>query len=402
MCSRPIWAQPLLIGLLEDGSNYLTDLSEGDETMTKLRDALISIGLIAAFISAPVKAQIEAYDVGYQDEAPPEGRLRTRQKQNTGGVIINNSLGANAGAAQNQAQSQAQMQPTTYVEASPLVESRADLMRKARQGAEVQTEQKIVEKLEESRLDDERRRADRLFGNRLETPQTVEVAPVLNEVTVIEPTKVKVKETNVVAENIIVVDDDISRHKPSKNYDYYFGGNLGMIQYSQVENMQGNGALGFSVGTDLGNGFSLEGSFLYSNFYINEFWLINYFKEMDQYNYNFAAKFTPFKSVFKPYVGALVGYTYRSYQDRTPGAFPYVPNEGQISTGTVDFGGILGIDFDIADNFAIGGEYRYSRNLINTSEYDFLMRSDLRQPQYTTPIEELSYSTFTVNGKFTF
>ncbi len=57
-----------------------------------------------------------------------------------------------------------QEQPTTVVEASPLMESNAERMRKQRQGLEVNTEQRIVEKLEEARMEDERARAERLFG----------------------------------------------------------------------------------------------------------------------------------------------------------------------------------------------------------------------------------------------
>ena len=58
-----------------------------------------------------------------------------------------------------------QQQPVTEVEASPLSESRAEMLRKARRQTEVQTEQKIVEKLEASRLADEKKRAKKLYVN---------------------------------------------------------------------------------------------------------------------------------------------------------------------------------------------------------------------------------------------
>ena len=59
-----------------------------------------------------------------------------------------------------------QKQPTTVIEATPLTESRAEKMRRARQDTELQTEQKIVEKLEQSRIEDEKKRSDVLFGDR--------------------------------------------------------------------------------------------------------------------------------------------------------------------------------------------------------------------------------------------
>ena len=57
-------------------------------------------------------------------------------------------------------------QPTTVIEASPLTESKAETIRKARQDAELATEQTIVEKLEMSRMEDEKRRAEVLFGDK--------------------------------------------------------------------------------------------------------------------------------------------------------------------------------------------------------------------------------------------
>ncbi|MFN9066012.1 MAG: hypothetical protein ACK5V3_02210, partial [Bdellovibrionales bacterium] len=65
-----------------------------------------------------------------------------------------------------------QKQPTTLIEASPLTDSRAEGLRKARQDAELSTEAKIVEKLEQSRLEDERRRAQILFGDKLNGGET--------------------------------------------------------------------------------------------------------------------------------------------------------------------------------------------------------------------------------------
>ncbi|MCB0411754.1 MAG: outer membrane beta-barrel protein [Bdellovibrionales bacterium] len=372
------------------------------------------IALAAAFAINSAHAQnLDNVNVGYQDDYETNGMNRSGSRaSNTapGGVVILNSQ--QAGATADQRQSQVS-QPTTYVEASPLVESRADAMRKARQGAEVQTEQKIVEKLEESRLEDERPRADRLFGDRFEPVHPVVNAPTATSGVVVAPVVTK-SETNVGQVNVDSKDNEVEIIKGSsheKHHDdhwhssdnkYYVGGNFGVAEYFDISNMQGNGALGFTLGTIIDNGFMFEGSFLYSNYYIDEFWKIDYFKEMNQYNYNFTTKYSPFKYSFRPYVGASLGYTYRSYTNRTPGYYQGIPDDDSINTNAVDLGLLLGLDLAVTDNFMIGAEYRYNRNLINRSEYDFLTRSDLRMPQYGTPIEELSYYTLLVNGKFLF
>lgn len=88
--------------------------------------------------------------------------------------IVNQATPSSSAVASNNNESQqsqstiVQKQPTTFVEASPLVESKAEQMRKSRVDAEAQTETKIVEKLETSRLEDEKRRADVLFGSKFE------------------------------------------------------------------------------------------------------------------------------------------------------------------------------------------------------------------------------------------
>src|SRR5690606_2509930 len=59
-----------------------------------------------------------------------------------------------------------QTQPTTVIQANPLTESRADKLRRQRQNLELETELKIVEQLESSRMEDEKQRAGVLFGNK--------------------------------------------------------------------------------------------------------------------------------------------------------------------------------------------------------------------------------------------
>ncbi|PWU17424.1 MAG: hypothetical protein C5B49_08895 [Bdellovibrio sp.] len=73
-----------------------------------------------------------------------------------------------------------QKQPVTVIESSPLVEAKIDRFRKVRQDEEVKTEQKIAEKLELSRIEDERRRTEVLFGDRLNALGAQEAVRVQN------------------------------------------------------------------------------------------------------------------------------------------------------------------------------------------------------------------------------
>lgn len=408
--------------------------------------------LVAVIAASNVQAQdIESLDVELQS-VESDSRSTKRSKQvveveqqqiapPNGGVWIVNSQGgsqASNTSASNQ-ESQLVNQPTTYVEASPLSESRADEIRKARQGAEINTEQRIVEKLEESRLKDERRRAQRLFGNRWDSmsdddadvevkqvqtqvqsqPQVIQVVPVQavddkkdsdwdrkkweeeREREARENQKIEEAKSEIISEIRSQSIKEEAKVELQEAAKVYVGGTLGVAEYSDVGNMQGNGAAGVVIGTLMPNGLIVEGGFTYSNYYIDEFWMQNYFKEMDQYNFNMAVKFSPLKGMFQPLIGGTAGYTYRNYTDRTPG-LTGGPSEEEIATNAVDLGILVGLDLALTDSFTLGTEYRYSRNLVNRSESDFINRGDLRRPEYTTPIEELDYYMLTVNGKFTF
>ncbi|MBK8201019.1 MAG: hypothetical protein IPK68_01385 [Bdellovibrionales bacterium] len=73
-----------------------------------------------------------------------------------------------------------QQQPTTYVEATPSPESRTEQFRRARQDAEANTEKILSEKLEESRLVDERRRLEKILGNTIEGRRQIRSLSSLN------------------------------------------------------------------------------------------------------------------------------------------------------------------------------------------------------------------------------
>ncbi|RME18511.1 MAG: hypothetical protein D6797_00280 [Bdellovibrio sp.] len=304
-------------------------------------------------------------------------------------------------------------QPPTYVEASPLSLSKAELMRKKRQEAEIATEQKIVEKLEESRLEDERRRAERLFGNKNltvseddqnkeekaekeekpQTPQVVVVSPVPQPSVAPAPEKdlsANVKEDlkNIVEEN-----------KEKKNQTYV-SPSVGMAEYLDCPcfDVKGNLAAGIVVGREFPSNFALEGQFIYSNYYVGQDYFA--YKEMNQYNFGLAAKYLlKFKRV-EFNVGGIATYTYRRYTNPYGTGVYYYGYPDDEKTYALDFGVTAGIDFNISDRIAVGFDYRYMMNITNRSNLDYRyyyggLYSDYR-------LEASDYQVMSLVAKFRF
>lgn len=350
-----------------------------------------------------------------------------------GVVILNTNTNTNSNEAQAQAVTK---QPTTYVQASPLVDSRAEQLRNQRQSAEIATEQKIVEKLESSRLEDERERAERLFGDRLQKSEPAPAptpAPVVQQPVQVVPVYTAPVETvnvdadkedlstvkkeiidavkEVQAERATIADLKQEEAQDTSGVEkYYVGGLLGVTNYD-ANNVESNGAGGFTLGTVMNNGVIVEGSFLFSNYYLNQWWKdYDFFKEVDQYNFDVAVKYSPFSGSFMPYVGGFVGYTYRKYTDRSYDyaygnnyyGYDSYPADEEVTSNSVDYGVLIGMDFYVSKNFAIGAEYKYSMNLFNNSDSDFINRSDWREPSNTEPLEEVGYSVFGISGKIAF
>ncbi|MCB0364382.1 MAG: porin family protein [Bdellovibrionaceae bacterium] len=305
-------------------------------------------------------------------------------------------------------------QPTTYVEANPLQDSRADQLRRARQDAEISTEKKIVEKLEESRLEDEKRRANHLFGDRLNTmnaePQPQAPVPVYTEpqaVQVIQqPMAAPAPQENdedMKAEIMDAVRTELSEikkeEKKKPEQRYYLSGAIGMAEYIDVVNVEGNVATGLTFGTEMDTGVVVEAGFHYSNYYIDEYWSYPFFKELDQYNFTIAAKYSLLKGKIRPQIGALAGYTYRKYFDRGYQSFGY-SNDSEVTSKSFDLGMIVGLDVDLTDSFAIGVDYRYIMNVTSRTDSEFL--TSRFKPLWGDPVEDLDYTLITLNGKFRF
>lgn len=331
-------------------------------------------------------------------------------------TVIMNSTNSSAST------SQAVQQPTTVVEAAPVSDSKADLMRKARQNEEIKTEQKIVEKLEESRLKEEQQRAERLFGNKLDAAPAAAVVPVVaeekkEEVKKEEPKEVAPTPAQVTIEKIEIVQPkeepikeekiepaavskiEVEEEKPVDAKDSFFvGGLLGVANY-QASNVKSNYALGFSVGMNFKTNFVLEGSFLYSNHTVDTYWQAPLYRDLDQMDFGVAGKYYILPGKLKPYLGASLTYINRKYTDRIMGWNGQSYNTNQSEETNAINGGLLGgVDYQINEKFLIGGGLDYNMNISNQNNF----LSQYQIPQGVTPLEEVDYYTVKINAKLTF
>lgn len=322
---------------------------------------------------------------------------------------------ANAQAAQ------VQKQPVTLIESTPLVESKAEQMRKNRQDAEVQTEQKIVEKLESSRLDDEKRRADVLFGDKfnqlqsqtapvpaapvqaapvVQTPVLVQAAPVVTPVEPKENIRDVVREELAAAKSSLIVEAPV---EPAPTEIRYFGGVVGIGDYPDVKNVRGNYSFGAAFGTKY-DGMILEGSFLYSNYTVEKIDCncVSYYPTLvdtNQYQAAISAKYQLMSGLVRPVLGGLVAYSYRKYDwTNVVNNYAYSNYGSSSDSHAVDLGVSAGVDLEISKKFALGFEYRYMFNL--SSRVDD--QSIVTGPEYGTPLEKLSYYTLGLAAKVNF
>ncbi len=317
---------------------------------------------------------------------------------------------------------QIQKQPTTFVEASPMVESRADQMRKSRMDAEGQTETKIVEKLEQSRLDDEKRRADVLFGNKfdqLNNKQEEQQQQPVQPVQPVQPTVIQVPVQTIAPppveqkdvltreaireelQSALKVEQDVPETAVETKY---FSALLGMPDHPDSSNIRGNYSLGAIFGTKYDDTYAVEGAFVFSNYTMNPIYYNGYVApdmDVNQYSGSIGIKYFMFSGMVKPFVGGLGQYTYRTFQWANTGYAQYYTNssnETSTNSHAIDLGVNVGADVTFNSKFTVGFDYRYFFNLSsrrNQSAFAY-------QPYYGTALEQLNSTLVSVTAKVQF
>ena len=314
-----------------------------------------------------------------------------------------------------------QKQPTTVIEASPLTESRADQIRRQRQDTEIQTEQKIVEKLEQSRMEDEKRRAGVLFGDKFDNlngqaqqapaVQQAPVTPPPVPVQVVSEPK-QALDRDMIREELHAAMSDLKPVEEKQAHRPYMSIMAGMADYPQARNVQGQYAFGFNLGTRIEDRFLVEAGFMYSNFKLNK--QTGYYNpytgqftaevtEVDQYSVSGVAKYSLFTGILRPFFGLAMAYNYRNYTDTQ-----FLLGSNTANTQSLDWGPTLGAEFEMSKDYSLGVDFKYMWNLSSrsNSQYDNY-RNQNYYPNYLpvaneTPLEKISHYILSIYGRMSF
>ncbi len=280
-------------------------------------------------------------------------------------VLILNSQNQKVGQRAIHDQNTANMlhQPVVRVMGTPISTTYAVELKKSRQEAELQTEQKIVEKLESSRLRDEQERLNKLFKDK---STSVSVAAVTQP-----------KATIVVADNKVVDSSEIYtevvtpfREKSTDRIYVSIQGGQSSNLTKAIENVQSYGSFGISLGSYDDSGLILESSFLYSRHEINKRYKNLY--RNNEHNYGepnvtdvhqltgvISLSYTPSSSRFRPYIGPAIAYNYWIYSANVDSVstctginFQYCDN--QVKADSIDLGLNIGMDFNLSPKASIG------------------------------------------------
>ncbi|WP_295905747.1 hypothetical protein [uncultured Bdellovibrio sp.] len=362
-----------------------------------------------AAAAAPVQAQPQA-QAGIANTAPVSGQPI---------YILNQATPTSNAQLQ---QTQVQKQPTTVIEASPLTESRAEQIRRSRQDAELQTEQRIVEKLEQSRMEDEKKRASVLFGDKFnqldqqqQQPQQVQQPVYAQPVQQVQPVQVQQVEEpkentrDIIREELAAAMKTEEEAAVAPLETKYVAGILGVGDYPDTRQVKGNYALGVAFGTKYDN-IVVEGSFLYSNYTVEgQGYYTNGYAyggggvyvpdsiDVQQYSGSLAAKVQLFSGIVKPVFGGVVSYSYRgfSWDNKSYGYY----NDTKANSHAIDIGTIIGADLEFSPKYSLGLDFRYMWNLSSRVNAGNTWMSG---PQYGTPIEKLQYYVMSLVGRVNF
>ncbi len=331
------------------------------------------------------------------------------------GIVILNNQKSTQGVSQGSSQRQnaIQDQQTSVIEDSPLNMSAAERRRRDRQGLELQTEQKIVEKLEDARMEDERSRSERLFNKGFSSRdqhQEVQVIQTHAPAPAPAPAVVVIEQKPEVRTTVVEV---MPKHQDPRS-SFYMSGLVGVGEYNDAINVQGGMALGFGIGMVTKENMVVEGTFQYSNYDVAKSAYTSYqagnysnsipFTKVSQYNFQAVGKYQPFTGTFRPHVGAIAGYTYRSYEGQNYYGQPQNQYQGygsSASSHAFDIGALVGVDVQLTNSFSIGGDFRYLMNIAYRGNNDYSTAYNVLPAPYKR-LEEFSYYIWSVNSKFTF
>ncbi len=305
-------------------------------------------------------------------------------------------------------------------------------LRSKRYEFERETENRLAEKIEESRLEDEKNRLNKILGNKtqkleelpqeLPPPPAVEViviGPEVEKEEIVEPSQdigtellqkpVDDLSAEVEKVKVIELDDNQPSYKASQETvekpslvspvpsisshlgEYFAVFGLGFARYPKAVNIKENLMFNVGFGKTVSPKVSLEGTYHYSSYDVDleiaGTATPAFIAEVTQHNIGMLTKYKIVEGVFNPYVGGTITYTYRDYQ-----------STDSYKSHAFDIGAIIGGEFKTNKRFNVGMSLSYMINMA----YDQKFAPDLLLPSDGLPVEEFNYYFFSLYGKINF
>lgn len=312
--------------------------------------------------------------------------------------------------------------PTAYVDSSPLDESRASRMRKRREAMEAETEMKIVEKLETDRMESEKERASRIFGDKWERhPEQVKpqpaVAPVQPQVIMVSPAEKEFEKEDLKQDIREVVSELKAEEKAQSNYrhednlfdaaDSYIKVSGGANFYRGVNNIKGGYHVTAAYGWDYTSGLAFDFGLGLSKFDLYDCGsgggscgvYGGNIKEVTQTSLNFMInyRFESINSRIKPVVGAVSSAVFRDYQNKATSGIG-----GDIQSMALDLGVLGGAEIRLSRNLSVTTDLRYMMNVLKDVNSDSYTTFGIYNNPYSTDVEELNYFNLAIGLKYLF
>lgn len=319
-------------------------------------------------------------------------------------------------------------QPTTVVEAAPLTLSKAEELRRSREETEVDTERKIVEKLEQSRIAAERKRQQEIIGafdgaaaaesskpvevSKKEeavgavTPPAVAAAPQ-PQVIIVQPAppappvaaepNMSIDEVrNAVREELRASQPIEEVKAPSVNY---VSANVGLLDYDSAD-IQTIGAMNIIFGKTFEDRWAVDFGLGYANAYVDE--SVFAYRKLDQVSLGLTGRFLILTGRIRPSVGAVVSYVDRRYSSLRDSTTGQSLNYPELQSSALEGGIVAAVDFMMSESLALGAEYRYVSNITHRYSDEVLNTPGYRNAYggYVTPLEERDSQFFGFSVKY--
>lgn len=308
-----------------------------------------------------------------------------------------------------------EQRPTTYVDSSPLDESKAARMRRRREAVEAETEMRIVEKLEQDRMDSEKQRASRIFGDKLERQQDRQPAPapVQPQVILVNPAERELEKEDYkqdIREVVREIKEEENRSKHSYEEEdiddsstflkIASGGNF----YRGVDNIKGGYHVTGAFGWDYASGLAVEIGAGLAKFDLYDCGYAGSgcaysgnVKEIQQVNVNLMTtyRFGNFtRSRITPVIGALSSVVFRDYSGGL--------SNGDMKSLALDLGVMGGAEIRLSNRLSVTADLSYMMNILKDVDSNSPSSFGFYNNPYSTDVEELNYFNLAIGLKFLF